>query len=645
MVGLHPVRQNASSNSRRNTRPVGIISRVLITLAGLAALLLTACAGQGGGQAPLAANQVFTWPYVPPPIGATSILDGQDFDPAIAQYANDSGTIGMLYAGLVSYDSNLNVVGDAALKWEVSNNGTTYTFHLRPNLKFSDGSPLTAADYAYSIDRALDPALCTSELGDSQTYAVKPSPDTALCYGTVIDPANPNSGPVYVVNYLNHILGANARISGQGGSDHSLVGTGNDTQHGLVVVDPQTLVIRLDSPVAYFLEALTYPISYPVEKSLVEKYKGGTWVYHLDEGGCSGPFKVKSYGNGQNLQLVPNTYWEQAWGKQLKLSEVDRPFEASVDNSYADYRSGKYDFTSVPGKAYSFARGQEDFNEVPTLQTDYFQVNWSQPPFNNLKVRQAFDLALNKQYLVDSIYNGGEVPTNHIVPRGMPGFNATLVNPPPDGTQSLTGNQSAAQTLMKQVVTDCKAQEAQQAQQPPTNPPTTSVAPECAFVDSGAQSQPISFWVGPTNQTRVDLMNAAVAQWNQVLGLNVHAKVQSNKCVNDINNVCQGWIIGWVADYPDPQDFLSLQFRSANSGHVQNNDMNKLFDAADVDQSANRMQDYYKAEQMAVDNVAWIPYGQAKLFWRQRTWVHGFGLNPLYLVVDTAWVNVYITQH
>ena len=175
---------------------------------------------------------------------------------------------------------------------------------------------------------------------------------------------------------------------------------GNGLSFGLNVLDARTLQINLAHPSAYFLEALDYPTSFPVEQSLIEKYPNGTWVDHLDAGGCSGPFMVKpgGYVRGSELKLVRNPYWERAWGKQLTLTEVDRPFLSSQDDEYSAYHSsGQFDYTDVPAEDYTFAVGQSDFHQVPSLTTDYFGLNFKQPPFDNVNVRQAFDLSLNKQ--------------------------------------------------------------------------------------------------------------------------------------------------------------------------------------------------------------------------------------------------------
>ena len=153
---------------------------------------------------------------------------------------------------------------------------------------------------------------------------------------------------------------------------------------------------------------------------------------------------------------MPNPNWEAAWGKRVFVSAVQRPVVTGPTEEYSDYRTGQYDYAEVPATEYNRARSQGDFNEVLSLATDYFGLNFRLPPFNNLQVRQALDLALNKQYMVDSIEDGGAIPTNHIIPKGMPGYNPNLINPAPDKTQSITGNQAAATALLKQVKDTCQ---------------------------------------------------------------------------------------------------------------------------------------------------------------------------------------------
>lgn len=582
----------------------------------------------------MAQSQVFTWPYT----GQAKIGYGEVMDPAVIAWAADESTASMIYTSLVTYDTGLGIKADAALKWDIDPTGTIYTFHLRPNMHFSDGTPMTAADFAYSIDRSLDPNLCTVQ--DAKTYGpTGPNKDNAQC--TAAYSADPSQDvPTIAVTYLGYIVGATERGTGTGGS---LISQGDDPKHGLNVLDAQTLRIRLKAPIAYFLEALTYPTAFVVERKVVEdpKLGGGLWVDHLDTAGCSGPFMVKSYGGGKQLTLVPNPYWEQAWGVQMKLTEVDRPMVEDSSVEYTNYQSGQYDYTVVPLKQFQFAVGQEDFNEVPTLEMHYFGLNLDKPPFDNLLVRRAFALSLNKQLLVDRVTNGGAIPTNHIVPRGMPGFNTGLTTAPPDRTQSLTGNLQVAQALLDQARQGC------------TGPETTQ--PDyCAYIVNKAQSEPIAFHAPKKNATGSEFATRAAQYWSSVLSLNVTAQLDDTSTFVGgmrVHSPFQAWFLGWLADYPDPQDWLSLQFADGANNPLNYVDLNQpdlstlLHDADKEQDQAKRMADYAKAEQAATDLVPWIPLYQVKTYWRQRTWVHGFRQNSLGIMVDVNWPDVYIAQH
>ena len=611
--------QDAASRRTRGRRHV---LAGLVVLACVVPLLLSACGPQASGVAALAADQTFTYPYT-----RSDKVNQVVLDPAAVAYAADSTFSSMLYSGLVTYSPDLTVVGDAATTWDIDATGTIYTFHLRPDMHFSDGAPLTATDFAYSINRALDPHLC--DRLDKSTYGPEEGGGTGYCFQGLVQ------------GYLGHIVGAMAFNNGEGSPVN---GQGNNPRTSVNVLDPLTLQIRLDAPIGYFLQALTYPMSFPVEKKLIDRYPNGTWVQHLDEGGTNGPFKVAQYDTSSKparIILEKNPYWEQAWGKKLTLQKVIRPLYASVDDEYAAYRTGKFDYTDVPVQSYYTARGQSDFYEVPQLSETYFGLNFDQAPFNNLQVRQAFALALNKQYLVDQVEHGGAIPTNHIVPKGMPGYYPGLLTPGSNPTQSLTGNQAEAQQLLKAAQSTCG-----------TINPTTGLPPdECAYI-TGNHPEPITIHVSSGNQTRVRIANEARDQWNAVLGLNVQvAPTDPDKYGPNVTpgGPYQMWILGWLADYPDPQDWLSLQFMSSstsNNSDIKDAKLDTLFKQADIERDpGKRMTLYNQAEQMVINAVPWIPYEQGKSFWRMRPWVRGFGVNPIGMMVDIAWPNVYITNH
>lgn len=592
--------------------------RLVMPLMGIIPLVFAAC-GQTSSATPLAADQTFVWP-----MQQRDTIKDEALDPAQILYAYDVGSAQMLYSGLVTLKQNLTVQPDLARSIDVSSDGKTYTFHLYADLKFSDGQPIRAADFAYSINRSLDPCVASPvsyylyELADAATF------NGETCTKGALDLATGQTGAVIT----------------------TLIGDSIQTP------DSQTLVLKLAAPAAYFLEALTYPTSYPLEKSLLDKYPDGQWVMHLNEGGVSGPFKIASYTETYNghpaVVYVPNPYWKD-WhdtSRQLHLTKVIRPFVGNGDTMYQEYRSGAYDYTDVPAVDYAYARGQQDFYEVEGLIIQYLGLNFQVAPFDNQAIRQALDLALNKQLMADRVCQGGCIPTNHIVPQGMPGYNSELTNPSPDGTQSLTGNQTQALALMKQAIQTCHG--------PNTFTPDHDY---CPYIDSAHYSslKELDVYVSSRSQTRVQFVNLAKDQWNTVFSpLNISVTVKTvsdaNTFYTNVSNNSYGmWALGWLADYPDPQDWISLQFMStssSNNSRVHDAGLDNLMTKAD--QEANqttRIQEYHQAEKQLVEMVPWIPYEQEKITWRLRTWVHGFSLNGTSSFSDTSWPDVFIAQH
>ncbi len=559
----------------------------------LLAVLFTGCGSSNGSTNQLDANQVFTWPLIHVASYSALVLD-----PANVADLYSASVTNAIYSGLVTTDQNLNVIPDLASSWEISPDGRTYTFHIRPNLHFSDGAPLTAQDFAYSIDRALSPSVCLPVYG-------------AGC------------SPYAYPGYLGHIVGASARVAG---TLPSLIGT------GLFVQDAQTLVIKLDKPIAYFLEALTYPTSYPVEQKLIEKYgsNSDTWTTHLNEGGESGPFIIQSY-NTTELTLVPNPYW---YGPKLTLKEIVRPFISDQTAAYTAYQQGKYDYTEVPSQDYQEASDQEDFHQVGLLQTSYIGINQAAAPLNDLDLRQALALAINKQLIADRVLNGAAYPTNHIVPQGMPGFYDGLTAPGID-SRAVTGDVDQAQKLIK------------------------------AFYASHPQygsklTLTLSYPNDDTDTVRVE--QAIQAMWEAILpgvtivpnGMPFQTLVGAvlENTVGNHAGALQMWMIGWIADYPDPQDWLSLQFAKDSSNNASNYEDGNGFTAqalmaqADVEQDpAKRMSLYNQAEQQLVNDVAWLPYAQPKGIWRVRTYIQGFNFSSLGLLTDLQWPHVEVLAH
>ena len=564
-------------------------TRLLPTFLVLMAMLLVACGGGGSGGGTTSGNnpkapqsqQIFRWAFRLPDINS--------FDPGIAPDATSIDAINMVFTGLVSLDDQLRVVPQMASSWDVSTDHLAYTFHLKSGLQFSDGSKLDANDVAYSIDRSLSPAI------------------------------NNQSG--VGLTYLGLIKGSTDRTTGK---VKTIIGT------GVVVQDPNTLVINLTQPGGYFLQALTYPTSYVVEKSVADKFGTG-WTDHLAGQGGDGPFMVKSYSHTTGIKLVPNPHY---YGSKPQLAEVDYlPFK-DRQTSYNAYLANQNDYADIPLAQVASAKSRKDYVLTPSLTIFYVGMNFLVKPLDNIKVRQAFALAVNRDVLNQAAWHGAYIPSCHIVPQGMPGYSPSLTCPA--GTTT-TGDAAKA----KQLFTQGLQEEGM----------TTATFPNITYTY-------------PTQSPEAAAQATTLVQmWKTALGVTINASAKSQNSMYTLESQTtkhtgplQMWSGGWGADYADPQDWITLQFGDNqpynefnfgdNNGNAQQIALQKQMDAADLmtDQSA-RIQAYNTIEQQLVNDVTWLSIYQRPNIYVLKPYVSGFKLNPESEVRPDAWGNTFITQH
>lgn len=558
-------------------------------------LLVVAC-GSGGGaavqgvnhQKASASQQILVDGYK-----GAGTPDIATFDPALDPDIISAYAITAVFTGLVQLDDNLQVKPQLASNWDISPDRLTYTFHLKPNLKFSDGTPLTSADVVYSIDRALDPATQSG---------VAPY-------------------------YLRFIKDATKRSTG---GMKTLIGD------SLLAPDLSTVKIIAASPVAFFLEALTYPTSYVVEKSVVTKW-GKSWTDHLgDNGGQggAGPFKVSMYEHNKQIVLVPNANY---YSTPPQLRELIIPFYKVSDTAYQVYQTNGIDTTTVPLADYPQAKTRSDFFRVPSLAINYYTMNYKQKPFDVIACRQAFALAVNKDLIVNNVWQGSYIATNHIVPKGQYGYNPGLTGP--DNTASTGGDPTRARQMLQQ----CMQQQGY-----------SSVASLPAIT--------LTYASGGVQAARNEV--AALQQmWQTVLGIQVHTDdIDFNKLVSyntsGANNPLQFYAgPGWIADYPDPQDWTTLQFDKGSSENGMSFGQNNGPDAAAQQQVQTQLeaadliadptareQAYWKAEQQLVNDVAWLPTYQTTLFGLIKPCVQGIVTPASGLMPPNDWARVYISN-
>ena len=328
------------------------------------------------------------------PLNQSLVLEGgestnpRDYDPATTHGSGDK----RIFSGLVSFDPQLNLTPDLAETWEVSPDGTVYTFHLRANAKFHNGRAVTAQDVIYSWERAASPALAS---------------DT-------------------VRTYLGDIVGVNEMASGQ--ADHI---------SGLSASDEHTLQVTLDAPKPYFVYKLTYPTTFIVDRENVES--GDEWYRKPN---ATGPYRLREWKSFEYMIYEANP--------DFYLGAPSIPY--IVVQLYSGvgirlYESNEIDITGISRyDADRFLDPTEPMhNELISgvdLCTGYITFDTTRPPFDDTNVRKAFSMAFDRQKYLDVVLNGHALPANGLYPPALPGFDLAFKGLPYDPAQ--------AQELLKQ---------------------------------------------------------------------------------------------------------------------------------------------------------------------------------------------------
>jgi len=474
-------------------------------------------------------------------------IDPWTLDPAIVGDANSHQYIVQIFSGLVRLGDDLEVVPDIAQRWELSPDGTTYTFYLREDVFFHDGRQLTAEDFKYSWERA-----CLPETG-SQTAST----------------------------YLGDIVGAKDILSG----------TAIDMS-GVRVLGDFTIEVTIDSPKSYFLSKLTYPTAFVVDQAEVES---GVGWWHEPNG--TGPFVLNQWDEEQVLSLGRN---ELYYGE---VAKVDVVFQLWGGVSMNMYELGEIDVTGV-GTAYT-ARAMDEagpfYDELtitPELSFYYIGFNTDEPPFDDANIRRAFSLAIDKEKLISLVFKGTMQPAYGILPPGIPGYNEELVG--------LGYDVERARGLI------ASSSYGDAANLPPITLTTSG-------------------WGGIISAE----LESLVYQWRENLGVEVTVRQLEPETFlyNLQEEKDEMFFIGWIADYPHPQDFLEVLFSSDaenNYSGYSNPDFDASLEAAaaETDYEAS-LALYQQAEQMLVDDAVCLPMSFGMNYILVKPYVSGYHLNLL----------------
>ena len=279
--------------------------------------------------------------------------------------------IAQLYEGLTVLDDNAVPVPAAAQSWEVSSDGLTYTFYLRPDAKWSNGEKVTAADFEYAWKTELSPVLAAKNA--YQLFCLK-------------------NGEAY---------------------NKGLASAGDV---GVKALTPEILQVTLESPTAYFLSLVAHHAYYPVHRATVEKNAG--WAAAPQTIVSNGPFKIIKWVHNSKIELVKNDqYWDAA---KVKMPKLDILLIENANTEVVMFDSNQIDMGRSPPSAVIPRLLKEGTLKIyPQLATYFYCFNVTKPPFDNAKVRKAFTLALDRQAIIKNVAKGEQQPAQAFVPRGL----------------------------------------------------------------------------------------------------------------------------------------------------------------------------------------------------------------------------------
>ena len=500
-------------------------------------------AGDTTGSGELLEGGRFVRLYVDPPT----------LDPHLTTDATSAQVIVEVFGGLVTIDKNLDVVPDLAESWDISADGRVYTFRIRPDAVFHDGKPVTAEDVRWSLERVTDPL----------TEA-------------------PN-----VDQYLGDIVGVDAKLAG----DVLEIS-------GVRVINERTIEITIDAPKSFFLAKMTYPTAFVLDRENIEA-NPKNW-FRKPNG--TGPFNITEYKVGETLILSRHDAYHLG---PAKVAEVEMILSGGT--SMLMYENDEIDISGV-GLADldrllepSNSLNAELTRAAPSFSVQYIGLNVNEPPLDDVKVRQALNLAIDKREIATIVLGDQVVPAKGILPPGFPGFS------------ELVSGYEFDPIKAKQLLLESK------------------------YGNDLDNLPPITITTPGSFGANVSLdMEVVLAMWEKNLGISTEfQQTEFATFLKDLNKRrFQMFDIGWIADYPDPENFLDILFYSDSSNNhtnYNNPEVDALLEKARVETDETlRFSIYNEVEQTILDDAPWIPLwysGERYLLVKPN--VHDYLLTPL----------------
>jgi len=503
-------------------------------------------------------------------------------DPHKASFQNEIGAVMMVFEGLMTLDpQTLRPVPAAAAKDpEVSADGLVWKFTLRDGLKYSDGSPLTAKDFAYGFSRTCDPA-------------------TAGQYAFVL----------FVIVGCEDWNAMDAKRASKAELDAAR------GRLGIKVLSEKEIQFNLREPAAYFRSIAYMWVGMPARESDVAK-AGDRWTEPATYIG-NGPFKLTEWRHNDKMVYERNTHYREP----AKLKKWTKVMIAEGAVAFAAYRNDELDLTGVAAEQLRTVENDQELKaqavDVGGAATFYYGFNVSRAPFNEQPVRLAFAKSFDRDAYVRDVHKLGVPAGGGFIPPGIPGFD------PDDKIQSF--DPAAARKLLDQA-----------------SPAAREALRTLKFAYSSSAA----------SKTRVEWV---VGQWKQHLGVELGLdpvdRTAYSSMVKNVQTTPQLFLLGWIADFPDPQNWhttvwVSKSGISSSRVGYANAEFDRLVRSADRETDPAKREATYKQAGRILSQdapAAWLFYDASKYL--KKPWVKGVVNTPVDALLGQFRLNqLYVTK-
>ena len=474
-----------------------------------------------------------------------------------------------LFSGLLEESADLEAVPDIARSWEMLDGGRIYVFHLRDDVRWSDGHPVTADDFEFAWKRLLDPT-------GAPMNARKRSLDTS----TGLRAAGP----------LHDVRGAQTYHAGRSADPDSV---------GVHAVDPMTLVIELERPVAYWPHIMANPATFPVPKHRVEQY-GDAWC-EADKIVTNGPYLLERWHPRERVDLVRNPHYHGRFaGNAHRVELLCLPYPTGWEKRLTLYEAGELDYLfianwPVEGLAEAERRRGAEYRRMASLHTTSSCFNVRLPPFDDRRVRQAFALAFDiGRLLAKGRIRTPEAITGGYLPAAMAGYSPDI---------ALGYNPERARALLAE-----------------------------AGFPGGRGFPEVRYYIMMTPGTNA-LQQILESEIKQVLGVKVRCEVLEwrdyhQRLMADPPHI---GLDTWSANYPDPDDFMRVAYRRIQRYFGWRNEQYEdiVEEARTLTDQNERIKLYRQADAILVREAAIVPVMHSPTACLIQPWVERLFISPL----------------